>query len=159
MNIQTKIENLPQVAISKKVINANSIIPRNIQWALYIISLVISDAVMTYLALRLAFYFRFDLFVQYFDPDASISFDSYRLLIYWIPFLWLLIFAVHGLYTKNILLGGTHEYSKVFSSASTGFLIIVIAGFLEPAFIIARGWLVITYASTFLFVAGSPLHH
>ena len=153
MNIQTKIKNLPQVAISKKVKSANSIIPRNIQWALYIISLVISDAIMTYLALRIAFYFRFDLFAQYFDPDASASFENYRLLIYSLPILWLLIFAVNRLYTKDILLGGTHEYSKVFSSASVGFLIIVIAGFLAPTFIIARGWLVMTWGGTFLFVA------
>jgi len=153
MNIQTKIKNLPQVAISKKVKSANSIIPRNIQWALYITSLVISDAIMTYLALRLAFYFRFDLFAQYFDPDASASFEKYRLLIYSLPFLWLLIFAVNRLYTKDILLGGTHEYSKVFSSASVGFLFIVIAGFLDPTFIIARGWLLMTWGCTFLFVA------
>jgi exopolysaccharide biosynthesis polyprenyl glycosylphosphotransferase len=144
---------MPRVAISKKVYNANSIIPRNIQWALYIISLIISDASMTYLALRLAFYFRFDLLVQYFDPDAISSFEKYRLLIYTLPFLWLVIFAFSGLYTKDFLLGGTHEYSKVFNSASAGFLIIVIAGFLEPGFIIARGWLLITWGSIFLFVA------
>ena len=153
MNIQTKFKNLPQVAISKKVKSANSIMPRNIQWALYIISLVISDAIMTYLALRIAFYFRFDLFAQYFDPDASASFENYRLLIYSLPILWLLIFAVNRLYTKDILLGGTHEYSKVFSSASVGFLLIIIAGFLDPTFIIARGWLVMTWGGTFLFVA------
>ena len=153
MNIQTKIKNLPQVAISKKVKSASSIIPRNIQWALYIISLVISDAVMTYLALRIAFYFRFYLFSQYFDPDAGASFEKYRLLIYSLPFLWLLIFTVNRLYTKDILLGGTHEYSKVFSSASVGFLLIIIAGFLDPTFIIARGWLVMTWGGTFLFVA------
>ncbi len=155
MNIRTEIENLPQVAISKKVRNANSAIPRNIQWLLYIISLIISDAAMTFFALWVAFYSRFEWFEQYFDPDAYVSFESYRILIYSIPFLWLLIFAAHGLYTKDFLLGGPNEYSKVFSSASTGFLIIVIAGFLEPDLIIARGWLVITYASTFLFVAGA----
>jgi exopolysaccharide biosynthesis polyprenyl glycosylphosphotransferase len=153
MNIRTKSENMPRVAISKKVYNANSIIPRNIQWALYIISLIISDASMTFLALRLAFDFRFNWFVQYFDPDALASFENYRLLIYTLPFLWLLIFTFNGLYTKDFLLGGTHEYSKVFNSASAGFLIIVIVGFLEPDFIIARGWLLITWGSTFLFVA------
>jgi len=60
---------------------------------------------------------------------------------------------VNRLYTKDILLGGTHEYSKVFSSASVGFLLIVIAGFLDPTFIIARGWLLMTWGGTFLFVA------
>ena len=137
MHIRTQFENYPLSVISKKVKNANSVIPSNIQWALYITCLIISDAVMTFLALWVAFYFRFDLLVQYFDPDAIVAFESYRFLIYSLPFLWLLIFAAHGLYTKGSLLGGTREYSKVFSSASAGFLLIVIAGFLEPTLIIA----------------------
>ena len=44
------------------------------------------------------------------------------------------IFAVNGLYAKDNLLGGTREYSKVFRSATQGFLLIAIAGFLEPDF-------------------------
>jgi exopolysaccharide biosynthesis polyprenyl glycosylphosphotransferase len=153
MNIQTEIENLPLVAVSKKVKTANAIIPRNLQWVLYIISLIISDISMTFFAFWLAYYFRFDLFVQYFDPNAYVSFENYRLLIYSMPFLWLTIFAANGLYTKDNLLGGTHEYSKVFRSAGEGFLLIVIAGFLEPTLIIARGWLLMAWGSTFLFVA------
>jgi exopolysaccharide biosynthesis polyprenyl glycosylphosphotransferase len=51
------------------------------------------------------------------------------------------------------LLGGTREYARVFRSASEGFLLIVIAGFLEPSLMIARGWLFMTWGSTFLFVA------
>lgn len=153
MNIQTEIENLPLVAVSKKVKTANAIIPRNLQWVLYIISLIISDISMTFFAFWLAYYFRFELFVQYFDPNAYVSFEKYRLLIYSMPFLWLTIFAANGLYTKDNLLGGTHEYSKVFRSAGEGFLLIVIAGFLEPTLIIARGWLLMAWGSTFLFVA------
>jgi exopolysaccharide biosynthesis polyprenyl glycosylphosphotransferase len=153
MNIRTEIENRPLVAVSKKIKYANSLIPRNLQWALYITGLILSDAVMTFLAFRLAYYFRFELFVQYFDPNATVSFEKYRFLIYSMPFLWLLIFAVNGLYAKDNLLGGTREYAKVFRSASVGFLLIVFVGFLDPTLIIARGWLLMTWGSTFLFVA------
>jgi len=155
MNIQTEIENLPLIAVSKKVKTANSIISRNLQWAVYITSLIISDAAMTFLAFWLAYYFRFELFIQYFDPTAFISFERYRFFIYSMPFLWLVIFAVNGLYAKDNLLGGTREYSKVFRSASVGFLLIVIAGFLEPTLIIARGWLLMTWGGTFLLVAAA----
>jgi exopolysaccharide biosynthesis polyprenyl glycosylphosphotransferase len=76
-------------------------------------------------------------------------------LLYSMPLLWLVIFAVSGLYARDNLLGGTQEYSKVFSSAVVGFLLIVVAGFLEPDLVIARGWLLMTWAFTFLFVAGA----
>jgi exopolysaccharide biosynthesis polyprenyl glycosylphosphotransferase len=153
MNIRTEIENFPLVAVSRKIKDANSIVPRNIQWVLYVIALIISDAMMTYLAFLFAFYFRFEFFVQYFDPNAFISFENYRFFIYITPFIWLLIFAVNGLYNKDNLLGGTREYSRVFRSATEGFLLIVIAGFLGPTLVIARGWLLISWGSTFFFVA------
>jgi exopolysaccharide biosynthesis polyprenyl glycosylphosphotransferase len=73
------------------------------------------------------------------------------------PFIWLMIFAVNGLYAKDNLLGGTREYSNVFRSASEGFLLIVVAGFLGPNLIIARGWLLLNWVFTFLFVAFSRL--
>jgi exopolysaccharide biosynthesis polyprenyl glycosylphosphotransferase len=120
---------------------------------LYVTILVISDAVMIFLAFWLAYYFRFQLFVNYFDATAIISFEHYRFLFYSMPFLWLGIFAVNGLYAKDNLLGGTREYSSVFRSATQGFLLIAIAGFLEPTLIIARGWLFMTWGFTFMFVS------
>jgi exopolysaccharide biosynthesis polyprenyl glycosylphosphotransferase len=155
MNIQTEIENFPLVVVSKRIKNANSIIPRNLQWVFYVTALIVSDAAMTFLAFWLAHYFRFELFVQYFASDALISFETYRFLLYSMPLLWLVIFAVNGLYAKDNLLGGTREYSHVFRSASEGFLLIVLAGFLGPTLIIARGWLLMTWGFTFVFVAAA----
>jgi exopolysaccharide biosynthesis polyprenyl glycosylphosphotransferase len=153
MSIRTELEKFPLVAISKKIGRANSIVPRNMQWVLYVCALVVFDGLMTFFAFWLAYYFRFELFAEYFDPNAMISFDSYRILLYSIPFLWLAIFAINGLYAKDNLLGGTREYSKVFQSATAGFMLIVIAGFLGPNLIVARGWLILTWGFTFLFVA------
>ena len=155
MSIQTQIESSSIAAASKKIKDANSIISPHLQWRLYIIGLIISDLVMTFAAFWLAYYSRFEWFVQYFVPNAVVSFATYRFLLYSVPFLWLAIFAVNGLYGKDNLLGGTREYSKVFTSATEGFFIIVLAGFLEPNLIIARGWLLITWIFTFLFVAGA----
>src|SRR5215211_7827502 len=110
MNIRTEIEHFRLVAVSKKIKNANAVIPRNVQWTLYIIILGISDAAMTFLAFWLAYYFRFEFFVKYVDPDAVPAFDTYRFLLCSMPILWLGIFAANGLYTKDNLLGGTREY-------------------------------------------------
>ena len=155
MNIQTEIEKFPLIAVSKKIKTANSFISRNAQWALYIASLTISDAAMTFSAFLVAYYFRFELFVEHFDPNAAVSFENYQLLIYALPVLWLVIFAVNGLYSKDNLLGGTGEYSRAFKSASEGFLLLAIAGFLGPTLIIARGWLLMTWAFTFIFVGAA----
>lgn len=153
MNLRNVIQNRHLVLITQQIKNANSIIPRNVQWMLYVTILVMSDAAMIFLAFWLAYYFRFQLFVNYFDATAFISFEHYRFLFYSMPFLWLGIFAVNGLYAKNNLLGGTREYSSVFRSATQGFLLIAIAGFLDPTLIIARGWLFMTWGFTFMFVS------
>jgi exopolysaccharide biosynthesis polyprenyl glycosylphosphotransferase len=153
VNLRNVIQNRHLVLITQQIKNANSTIPRNVQWMLYVTILVISDAAMIFLAFWLAYYFRFQLFVDYFASTAMISFEHYRFLFYSMPFLWLGIFSVNGLYAKDNLLGGTREYASVFRSATQGFLLIVIAGFLEPTLIIARGWLFMTWGFTFMFVS------
>ena len=155
MSIRTQITSSSIVADSKKIKDANSIIPPSLQWRLYITGLVLSDAVMTFLAFWLAYYVRFEWFVQYFESPAIVSFEHYRFLLYQMPLLWLVIFVANGLYVKEILLCGYREYSRVLRSASAGFLVIVLAGFLEPTLIIARGWLLLTWGISFLFVAGA----
>lgn len=155
MSIRTEIESFPLVAVSRKINDANSIVPRKTQWVLYISALVLSDAAMTFFAFLLSYFFRFSLLVRFFDPDSMVSFENYRFLIFVMPFAWLLVFAFNGLYSKDNLLGGTREYSKIFRSASVGFLLLVIAGFLQPDLIIARGWLLMTWGFTFLFVASA----
>ena len=155
MSIQTQIERSSIAAASEKIKDANSIIAPNLQWRLYITGLIISDAVMTFLAFWLAYYLRFEWFVQYFNSPAMVSFKQYRLVLFTTPLLWLVIFVGNGLYVKENLLGGTREYARVLRSASAGFLVIVLAGFLEPTLIIARGWLLLTWGISFLFVVGA----
>jgi exopolysaccharide biosynthesis polyprenyl glycosylphosphotransferase len=155
MSIRTQITSSSIVASTEKIKDANSIISPNLQWRLYITSLILSDAVMTFLAFWLAYYVRFERFVQYFNSPAIVSFEHYRFLLYTTPLLWLVIFVGNGLYVKENLLGGTREYSRVLRSANAGLLIIVLAGFLEPTLIIARGWLLLTWGISFLFVAGA----
>jgi len=153
MNIRTEVGNFPLVVVSKKIKKANAIIPRNLQWTLYVAILILSDTAMTLLSFWLAYYFRLDLFAQYFDEHAAISFGTYQFLLYSMPFLWLVIFAINGLYVKDNLLHGAREYSRVFRSATEGFLLIVVAGFLGPNLIFARGWLLMTWGFAFLFVS------
>ena len=155
MSVRSEFEKFPLIAISKRIKKATALVSREMQWFLYIMVLVIADVVMTSLAFSLAYYFRFELFVHFFDQDAAPLSDTYQFLISVTPIFWLVIFAASGLYIKDNLLGGTREYSNTFRSATTGFLLIVIAGFLEPNFLFARGWLMMTWIFTFFFVAVS----
>ena len=155
MSVRSDFEKFPLIMISKKIKKANALVSREMQRTLYMLTLLLSDALMTSFAFTVAFYFRFELFVQLFDQDATASPASYRFLLYVVPFIWLIIFAANGLYVKDNLLGGTKEYAKVFRSATTGFLVILIAGFLEPNLVFARGWLLMTWFFTFLFVASA----
>jgi exopolysaccharide biosynthesis polyprenyl glycosylphosphotransferase len=152
MSIRTELEKFPFVAVGKKIGRANAILSRDTQWSLYILTLVVFDILMTSFAFWLAYYIRFKNPNGIFDEGGVVSIESYRFLLYTVPFIWVLFFGLNGLYTKQKLLGGTREYSGVFRSASEGFLLIVIAGFLGPTLIIARGWLLMTWIFTSVFV-------
>jgi len=58
-----------------------------------------------------------------------------------------------GLYNQKNLLGGTEEYALVFRATLIGLLLVIIISFLEPTFIIARGWLLMAWFFSFLFTS------
>lgn len=122
------------------------------RWALFIVCLVLLDVLMIGSAFSLAYWVRFDLNLPFFETSSP-SFLFYEgLVLFFIIPLWLAIFAASGLYGKQNLLGGAREYDLVFRSSTFGLLPVVVAGFLEPRFIIARGWLLIAWALAFCLV-------
>ena len=153
MGIRTNVDKFNIIAMGKKIGQANSAVPRQFQWLLYRVSLLIIDSVMIGMAFRLAYFFRFEVPFSFFDPTAVIDPSYYQSLVLLASASWLVIFAFNGLYNQQNLLGGTREYSIVFRSSTEGFLLIVIAGFLQPDLLIARGWLLMTWVFTFVFAA------
>ena len=151
ITMRTSNEVISIISLGKKIGKANALIPRHLQWLLYRAALIVSDIVMTGLAFRLAYYFRFEASINFFDENAIVSIDYYRWLVLFSSLLWLFIFALNGLYHQQNLLGGTREYSRIFRSSTEGFLLIVIAGFLQPTLLIARGWLLMAWGFTFVF--------
>jgi exopolysaccharide biosynthesis polyprenyl glycosylphosphotransferase len=123
------------------------------QWILYLAALVINDIVMTGTAFRVAYWIRFDLSLPIFKLYVEPSLAYYEsLMVLTIP-LWILVFAVTGLYQRQNLLGGTQEYAKFFRATTFGLLLVIVAGFLEPSLLIARGWILLAWFLTFLFGA------
>ena len=150
ITVRSNAEPINIIAMGKKIVKVTSVISRQAQWNAYKAALIVADILMTGLAFRLAYFFRFELPIDFFDESAVVSVEYYRTLVIISSFLWLLLFAVNGLYNNQNLLGGTREYDKIFRSSTVGFLIIVIAGFLQPDLIIARGWLLMAWGFTFL---------
>ena len=107
ITMRTNAEPLSLVALSKKIGKVNSVLPRHMQWLVFKIVLVISDLIMIGLALRLAYFFRFEVSFGFFDQDALIAVEYYRTLVWLSSFLWILVYWINGLYNTQNLLGGT----------------------------------------------------
>ena len=79
-------------------------------WAGYITSLIFNDVFLTLLAFRAAYFFRFELALEFFKLEVQPAKPFYSSLSLLIMPVWLLIFIVAGLYRRENLLGGTEEY-------------------------------------------------
>ena len=65
---------------------------------------------------------------------------------------WLLLFTVVGLYDFRHLLGGTTEYARAFHACTSGMMLVVLISFVYENFVIARGWLVMSWVLTVILV-------
>jgi exopolysaccharide biosynthesis polyprenyl glycosylphosphotransferase len=122
------------------------------QWRLYALTLLLVDVVLISVAFRTAYFIRFDLQLSFFYLESILDITFYQSLATAMVVLWIALFALNGLYRRQNLLGGVREYSAVLRASTIGMLIIMIAGFLFPEFILARGWLLISWTLVLVFV-------
>jgi hypothetical protein len=138
---QQSAQLLVETPLKAKIRKASERLPRQTQWRLYTASLLLADALMIGIAFRLAYFVRFQLSLRFFfqklEPDLLFYQAVATILI---PIL-ITIFMVMGLYDREKLLGGTKEYSMVFNGVTLGMMMVIAVGFLDPHFILARGWL------------------
>jgi exopolysaccharide biosynthesis polyprenyl glycosylphosphotransferase len=121
---------------------------------IYQFVLLVSDSTMLVLAFALAYWLRFDMGVgidTHITPDAH---DYLLLGIYLIP-IWLSLFALLQLYDFNNLLGGTTEYTRAINGCTSGMMLVIVVSFLDPTFIIARGWLVMAWLLSMTLICGA----
>jgi exopolysaccharide biosynthesis polyprenyl glycosylphosphotransferase len=147
-NVNSLAPSLPVPAGAKTA----SRISRQLQWKVFIFSLVVVDALMIGLAFRAAYFIRFERPLPVFQLDVTPSLAYYQTLTTFLVLLWLAAFKIAGLYDRQHLLGGTEEYSLVFRTTTVSLLIVIVAGFLGHGLDIARGWLVLAWGLIFLFV-------
>lgn len=106
----------------------------------YILSVFASDFLMLGVALRLAYWARFELKLSV-ASEVIPFLDFYRSLSLVIICGTILLFALIGLYNWDNLLGGTYEYFRISQASTIMFFIIVLSTFIFPDLQIARGWL------------------
>jgi exopolysaccharide biosynthesis polyprenyl glycosylphosphotransferase len=118
------------------------------------ITLVLLDFLLINLAFRAAYYIRFISAIPFFRDSIIPQITRYKdFMILAIP-IWIVIFAVYGLYTTRNLLGGFQEYSRLLTATSIGMLLIISLGFLMPnELILARGWVILAWLLSFFFTA------
>jgi exopolysaccharide biosynthesis polyprenyl glycosylphosphotransferase len=123
------------------------------EWNIYTVILFANDLLLMAFAFWVAFFIRFELNLPFFQMDVVPSESFYRTIVLVLMPLWMIIFPFLSLYNRDNLLGGTVEYAQVFKAATVSLFVVIVAGFLEPAFIIARGWLLLAWFLSFLFTA------
>jgi exopolysaccharide biosynthesis polyprenyl glycosylphosphotransferase len=104
-------------------------------------------------AFRLAFGVRFETNLPVFQNFVVPDIDYYQRVTFFMAIVWWIIFALSGLYSKKYLLGGPEEYALVFRASTITLLLVIVAGFLQPEFIIARGWLLLAWSLSFLMIS------
>ncbi len=150
MRLSTHNIFIDRETIQANINRASSKLGHSIQWQLFIFALIVTDLAAVGLAFRAAYFFRFQANIPIFRLDVVPSADYYMNLVYILIPGWLVLYFMTGLYNRQNLLGGTKEYSQIFYATSTGMLLVIIAGFLGPNFVIARGWLVVSWVLAFL---------
>lgn len=116
--------------------------------------LLCSDALMLVLAFALAYWLRFYGGIPVFQAVIPATSHYLPLMVILIP-VWLLFFAMLRLYDFQILLSGTAEYARALNSCTSGMMLVVAVSFIEPTFVIARGWLLLAWLFASLLVCSN----
>lgn len=126
------------------------------QRRLYQLFLVITDAVVLLMAFTLAFWLRFTVGIGV-STDVIPDPTAYLRLAFMLVPVWLVIFAAMRLYDFSLLLGGTTEYVRVFNASTWGMMFVIVYSFVDQYFLIARGWLVMSWVLSGVMVSLSRL--
>lgn len=116
----------------------------------YQVALVLGDALMLIISFALAYYVRFHTNLPFFQEVSPYLNHYIKIVLVLLP-IWLGLFAVLRLYDFHYLLTGTAEYSIALNGCTSGMMLLILVSFIDPEFVIARGWLVLAWLLSSLF--------
>jgi len=119
----------------------------NARWAerfLLLIGLLIVDLLMVLFGFWLAYLLRFEMSFSWFYQPITLQLYFYRQLAFLLAPIWLIVFALFGLYQFKHLFSGMREYALVFNATTLGMMLLVLyIFFVEEQ--IARGWVLLAW--------------
>ncbi|MCX7839986.1 MAG: sugar transferase [Anaerolineae bacterium] len=126
------------------------LVSRKRQRQIFLLVLGIGDVVALTAAFLLAYAFRFLLNIEVFEAVTPPLNLYARLFVVLIP-AWIFLFHLFHLYDFHYLLGGTHEYARVFNASTLGMMVLIILLFFTRS-VVARGWIVLFWLFSIIVV-------
>lgn len=120
-----------------------------VEWHLLVVALLANDILMAGLGFRVAYWLRFQTAIPYFRADSLTSQIYYQGIAMILVPIWIVVFALMGLYRREVLLGGTQEYRNVFRATTYSLVAVFFIEFLKPETIVARGWVLLGWPLVF----------
>lgn len=117
------------------------------------IALLIGDGLAIGFAFWLAYTLRFsESTAAVFDPQAARDSEFYTSITYILIPIWLIVFAAFRMYDPAVLFGGHQEYTNAFNACTIGIMLVILASYLDPTLLIARGWIVLAWFLTAILI-------
>lgn len=114
-------------------------------WTALTVALLSLDALTVVASMVLAYHLRIASRLLPYDGPYS-SQDIYKALALISVPIWLALFALTGLYKRDVLLGGVTEYQRVFRACTAGVMTVIVLSFLWRDLVsVSRGWLVLSW--------------
>jgi exopolysaccharide biosynthesis polyprenyl glycosylphosphotransferase len=121
----------------------------NSQWTsrLLLLALLVATDLLTILVgFWLAYLIRFEAGISWWAYQHETSpIDFYQGFVFLFAPLWVVVFGLFGLYEFKNIFSGMREYAKVFNGCTLGMMLIILFTFFDPSFIIARGWVILSW--------------
>lgn len=106
--------------------------------------LVCNDILIVLTSFAMAYAVRFWSGLPFFG-EGWVNPQFYATVVLAMTPVYLAIFYIYGLYNPVNLMGGATEYARMFNAVTTGMLLVIIVSFLFPEFVVARGFLLLSW--------------
>ncbi len=116
--------------------------------------MILTDALFLALAFRLAYWVRFDVRFTL-APEVTPNPEFYPSLDALLILISVLVFFQFKLYDSHLLLGGVSEYSRVFNACSAATMMVILATFFVPEFVVSRMWVVSSWLFSLVLVVSN----
>ncbi len=119
------------------------------RWLLFS-ALLANDILVILSSFALAYAVRFWSDLPFFR-EGWVNPEFYAMVVLLMTPVYLALFGAYGLYNPANLLGGATEYARMFNAVTTGVLLVIIVSFLFPEFVVARGFLLLSWGLLLVF--------